>query len=154
MKIFDFDEQLKEGQEHEEFLDMVFSRHVAVEPVSMEYQRKGVDRVFTNKDGAVRFVEYKADRKATITGNAFIETVSVSSTGAEGWAKKTIADVIIYFLPQEMKAYVINAQKMKKMIPEWSKQYRTGRAQNDGYYSEGLLIPLTELEKFGIIMNI
>jgi len=151
MKIFDFDEQLVEGQEAEAFLDDVFSEFAEVKKVGMDLQRKGIDRAF-RIDGKIITVDYKADRRATLTGNAFIETVSVSTNDTAGWARKTQADWIVYFLPQEMKAYVIPVKEMKKRLNDWWNTYPVGNAQNAGYYSQGLLVPLTEIASFSKIM--
>jgi len=153
MKIFDFDEQLIEGKEAEDYLDIAFSEFAEVKEVGMDLQRKGIDRAF-RLDGKIITVEYKADRRATMTGNAFIETVSVSTTFAEGWARKTQADWIVYFLPQELKAYLIPTKEMKKRLNDWRKTYPRGKAQNKGYHSEGLLVPLTEIETFSKIIHI
>ena len=151
MKIFDFNEQLIEGQETERFLDSIFSKFVRIQDVEMDLQTKGVDRIFYWDDMAIA-VEYKADRRATITGNAFIEIISVSHTNKAGWAKTTNADWIIYFLPQEMKAYVVRVKEMRQKLDEWLNTYPTGTAQNEEYQSIGILVPLTELEKCGKIM--
>jgi len=147
MKIYDFDEQLVEGQEAEAFLDIVFSKYIYVEEVSMYYQRKGIDRMFTDGEKIIA-VEYKADRKASMTGNAFIETTSVSSTGEPGWARKTQADWIVYFLPQEMVAYLIPAKEMKARLSKWLNTYRIGKAYNQGYFSTGVLVPIEEIASF------
>ena len=155
MKIFDFDEQLVEGEEAEAFLDSEFSKFAEVKKVGMDLQRKGIDRAFRMGDKIIT-VEYKADRRATLTGNAFIETTSVSTTWAEGWAKKTQADWVIYFLPQEMLAYLIPVKEMKKRMNGangWRNTYPMRRAQNKGYYSEGLLVPLTEIETFSKVIH-
>ena len=147
MKIYDFNEQLIEGQEVEEFLDTAFSKFAIIEPVGMELQRKGIDRVFT-MDERQLYIEYKADRKASMTGNAFIETTSVSTTGEAGWARKTQADWIVYFLPQEMVAYLIPAKEMKARLSKWLNTYRIGKAYNQGYFSTGVLVPIEEIASF------
>ena len=151
MKIYDFDEHLIEGQEAEAFLDTVFSKFVEIQEVEIDLQRKGIDRIFLMNNMAVA-VEYKADRKASITGNVFIEITSVSTTGAEGWARKTQADWIVYFLPQEMIAYLIPVKEMKKRLNDWWNSYPVGTAQNEGYHSQGILVPLTEIAIFSKIM--
>ena len=153
MKIFDFDEQLKEGQKHEEFLDSIFAKYVIVQKVGMELQHKGIDRVFKIGDKQIH-VEYKADRRATITGNAFIETISVSKTGHEGWAYTSQADWILYFLPQEMKVYTIPRKEMQKRLSDWNNTYRVGLAKNKDYYSQGILVPLAEIATFSKVLNI
>jgi len=153
MKIFDFDEQLIEGEEAETFLDSMFSQFAEVKKVGMDLQRKGIDRAFRIGDKIIT-VEYKADRRATATGNAFIETISVSTTFAEGWAKKTQADWIIYLLPQELKVYIIPVKEMKKRMTAWRHTYPFGKAQNKGYHSEGLLVPLTEIATFSKVVNL
>ena len=152
MKIFDFDTQFMKGKEHEKFLDSVFSKFVEIQEVEMDLQRKGIDRIFLYKDMACA-VEYKGDRRASITGNAFIETISSSRTGSAGWARKTQADWIVYFLPQEMKAYIISVKEMKARLNDWWNTYPVGTAMNEGYYSQGILVPLTEIEKCSTIIS-
>jgi len=153
MKIFDFEEQLVEGEEAEAYLDSEFSKFAEIKKVGMDLQKKGIDRAF-RMDGKIITVEYKADRRATLTGNAFIETISVSTTFAEGWAKKTQADWIVYFLPQELKVYMFPVKEMRKRLNDWRKTYPTRKAQNKGYYSQGLLVPLTEIETFSKVIQL
>jgi hypothetical protein len=64
MKTFDFQQQLKEGEEYERKLDEFFRQFdVDIRPATMDEQRQGIDRFFTHRPtGKVDAMEYKADR--------------------------------------------------------------------------------------------
>ena len=80
-KQYDFETQLKIGQEGETFLDQWLSPTYKVLNVSedIKYQQSGIDRVVTRSDGSVITIEYKFDIAAKRTGNLFFETISNNS---------------------------------------------------------------------------
>ncbi|MBD1864285.1 MULTISPECIES: hypothetical protein [Trichocoleus] len=110
-------------------------------------QRQGIDRIFNarSQPELVWTVEYKADLKAEKTKRAFIETVSVDARQCWGWAYTSKADTLIYYLPQKQWAFIIPFDVLRERLPQWEKSCQTGSAQNDGYKTHGLLVPLEEL---------
>lgn len=147
MTAYDFTAQLQLGEHHEADLDRFFSAWYDIRKVDREEQRQGIDRIFTRKDnGAVHRVEYKADSKASETGNAFVETVSVDTANKPGWAHSSQADYLIYYLPKDLLIYVIAFVDLRKRLPKWC-SYRSRRIPNNGYHTVGLLVPLDEFEE-------
>lgn len=108
------------------------------------------DREFT-RAGRSFFVEYKSGIQTFYTGNVFLETISVDTGNKKpGWVYTCRADFIYYacllngkilvFLPDHLRA-VIEGLKLKfREVP-------TGKGQNSGYNTHGLIIPLDYAEK-------
>lgn len=151
--VYDFDEQLKKGKEAEKFLDGLFSKlGFYIEKISVEEEKKfGFDRIFTSIQRSTRFsVEYKTDFQSEKTGNAFIEIDSVSVN--DGWALRTLAQVLIYYVPYK-EIYIVSPTIMKKHLHEWYLKYPTVYSQNKTYASKGILVPLAELQLCGKILD-
>ena len=152
---YDFRKQLAIGERYERQLDAFFCQWpVDIRPATAEEQRRGIDRVFTSRaTGSVDTMEYKADDKAGRTGNAFIETVSVDVTGKPGWAVSSQADYLVYLVTRPMTVYLIGMKRLRAALPRWKMKYPTVKAQNDGYCTLGVLVPLDELEKIAILVR-
>lgn len=149
---YDFKEKLAEGQAYERRLDNHFRRfNIDIRPATMEEQHQGIDRFFTHRPtGAVDAMEYKADSLAGKTGNAFVETISVDTTGKPGWAIASEARYLVYLVTEPETIYLIAMSRLRAALPAWQAQYRTASAANDGYRTHGVLVPLHELEKIAI----
>ncbi len=147
--VYRFDEQLKQGQQREAELDNFFRRWFVVTSATPAQQRDGIDRVFTDKRTGVRCsVEYKADERAGETGNAFIETVSVDRQGKLGWALRSLAQVLVYYVPGKPAAiYMLTMVRLRGQMERWGREYPAAEAQNEGYKTRGVLVPLAELER-------
>ncbi len=145
---FNFDMQLKRGEESEAFLDAFFSERFEVRPVSAQEQRSGLDRFFVDRaTGARRSVEYKTDWRAAETHNAFVETVSVDSHEKPGWVHTCSADLLFYYVPGEELVYVFVPSELRRLLPEWELRYPTRKAKNEGYWTHGVCVPLAEFER-------
>lgn len=150
---YGFAAQLAVGEAWEERLDRFFREGYAVEVrrVGMEEQRRGIDRVFVGREtGEVHTVEYKADEKAGRTGNAFVETVSVDTTGKPGWAVSSQADVLVYLVTEPETIYWIPMKRVRAALGRWRRLYREVAAANEGYRTLGLLVPLCEFERIAV----
>lgn len=153
MATYGFAAQLAVGEAWEAHLDAFFGGQFPVEirPASMEEQRKGIDRLFVSKrTGAIDTVEYKADRLAGKTGNAFVETVSVDTTGRPGWAVSSQAKYLVYLVTEPETIYFVAMAALRATLPRWRRLYREAAAQNDGYQTVGLLVPLDEFERIAV----
>jgi hypothetical protein len=152
MSVYDFDQQMQQGDEGASFLDAFFAgKGYAIRPATRDEQRRGVDRIFTNpKTGDDSKVEYKTDRAAARTGNAFIETVSVDSAGKMGWALTSEADILVYYVPPDGLIYVVPFRALRWEMPRWLREYPPRRAQNHGYATHGIVVPLHELAHHAI----
>lgn len=143
--MYNFKEQLGIGEEHEKELDNFFGQLFNIRSVSLEQQTKDfIDRKFSyRKDISV---EYKADLKAHETGNAFIETISSDKDFSEGWAIKSKAEWLIYYIPNNKTAYLVEMSKLREKLPFFC-TYKKAMGKNQTYSSHGRLVPLAELEK-------
>jgi hypothetical protein len=165
--VHDFATKLAEGEAGETLLDTVFSgavpptwAHASTEfgehvlaalanrrflptPVNRADQRRGRDRQLTENVT----VEYKTDARAQRTHNAFIETVSVDTANKPGWAYSCTATILAYYVPGDELVYVFRPSRLRGLLPAWLSKFPVRRAQNDGYTTEGVCVPLAELER-------
>lgn len=150
MTIHDFDKQLARGEADEKFIDSCFVDNFDIQRVSRDEQRKGIDRVFINRQtGETKTVEYKTDHKTQYTHNVFIETVSVDTRGVDGWALTCQADLLFYYVPGsgEEMIYIIQPQVIREHLEDWKKRYPIRSALNDGYKTWGICVPQDEFER-------
>jgi hypothetical protein len=152
MSIYNFNQQMQQGRDGEAFLDAFFAdKGYEIRPASEEEQRQGIDRAFTSpRTGKVSRVEYKTDQTAARTGNAFIETVSVDVAGKMGWALTSQADILVYYIPPSRTIIVVPFMALHWEMPRWLRDYPPRQAQNNGYSTHGIIIPLSELERHAI----
>lgn len=145
---YTFDGQLTKGSQAERQLDEHFSKQFDMHPVSREQQRHGIDRCLVDRQtGRAWLAEYKADWTASKTGNAFVETVSVSTQNKPGWAYTSMADYLMYFLPDDLLVYVFTLKKIQARLKKWLELYPQREIPNDGYKTVGVLVPLHEFER-------
>lgn len=145
---YSFKKKLREGQRHERFLDRHFADNFHIAPATRDEERAGVDRHFTDRKSGRRFtIQYKADTTAGRTGNAFVELISVDTTGAPGWAKSCTADFIVYWVVGIGPAYVIRPAAIRRELARWERHYQSRRVPNRNYHTVGLLVPLDEFER-------
>lgn len=149
MKQYDFQEQKGVGDTGERILDAFFmSLGYEVEEVNMAEQRKGIDRIIVTPDGKELKIEYKTDALTASTGNVFIETISSTKSGALGWALKTQANFVVYYVPDWSKALIIDPKILREMIPIWIFQYHQKPVKNAGYFSFGIPVPWNVMKQF------
>lgn len=145
--VHQFSDRLKRGEAVERDLDDHFAERYSIRKASMKEQTAGIDRFFTDQDGEVFDVEYKADYRASETGNVFVETVSVDSRGVEGWAYTSKADWLVYAFPQERRYVLLRLADLRAKLPEWLRIFPRGKARNATYHTHGVLVPVGEFEK-------
>lgn len=149
MSEYEFEGQLKRGQDGENILDRHYGRWFKITPASQTEQREGIDRHYTSREnGEHHAVEYKTDWTAGWTNNAFVETVSVDTTGKRGWAYTSKAEWLLYFVPPLGIVYMLKMAAIRVQVDVWAKQYRTQNIPNKGYQTKGLIVPLHEFEKY------
>lgn len=148
---YQFTTQLAEGITGEDHLDQKFAAWYTITPATRGEQRQGIDRWFTRRTNGEKIsVEYKTDRTAGRTGNAFIETVSVDTAHKPGWAYTSQARYLIYHIPDPEATYILPMATIRYRIDTWRKTYPERRIPNDGYHTVGTLVPLDELEKIAV----
>ena len=154
--MYEFENQLAIGEQDEQELDRFFSVDYEVEPVSMEFQRHGIDRLFTRRDIGTRWsVEYKADYTAARTGNGFIETISVDTAGKKGWAYTSCAQILVYYIPPFKQFHVFQMADIKFALDAWLDVYPVKKVQNGKrgraeYCTHGVIVPLSEMKRLSI----
>lgn len=153
-----FDAQLHRGESGERWLDDFFSLFYDITPASRDEQRKGIDRHFVSRwegwdqigetqrteERARYAVEYKSDFLTHRTGNAFVETVSVDSEGKDGWLITSQADVLIYFVVYRQSIFISRVDRLRELAALWKAAYPSRWAQNAGYRTHGITVPLTQ----------
>jgi hypothetical protein len=144
---YDFDEQLRKGEEGERALRDYFAEVGATtRPATRAEQRAGIDFLLLTPTGR-ESVEVKTDETAGHTHNAFIETISVDATARSGWAYTCTADWLAYYVPTDGVAYLIKPARLRTRLPRWLRTYPTRTALNAGYCTHGVVVPLVELER-------
>lgn len=156
MEKYSFQKQFKKGQKYERFLDNYFSENFTIKPATREEERRGIDRHFQEKKNGRRFtIQYKADKTAGKTGNAFVETVSVDTNNTPGWVFTCEADFIIYYVVDSGPAYVVRPGELRKRVDRWQRQYPEWSIPNRHYNTLGILVPLDEFERLAYtVVNI
>jgi len=148
MSLHIFRNSLEVGKMHEEELDRYFGEMFEITHVSKYLESHGIDRIYKSKmSGMIRTVEYKSDEMASKTGNVFIETVSVDNEDKPGWVFTSWAQVLFYYLPFDGIIYIANMDGIKNKVKKWKKNCEIRKVANDGYYTEGLLIPINEFRE-------
>jgi hypothetical protein len=119
-----------------------------------KYFSKGIDFIFTLKNGRKVSVDVKYDSSITRTGNVFLEVVKNNRTMEDGWFWTSEADfILIVFGGQDDKMltlplkevrdyFKINQDRFKKVYGKWNGNSVTGEKW---YRSIGYLIPYEEL---------
>ena len=140
-----FNDSLKEGKKGEAVLDIYFQgMGFTTSPASLPIERCGIDRTFLSPSGSKFTVEYKTDFHTARTGNAFIETISFDdgAKSIHGWALTSLAQVLVYYIPQEGMALWLNTLEIKKSLPEWRLKFEKRKISNGSYHGEGVLVPI------------
>lgn len=143
-QIYGFNTQLKIGEKNEKLLDLYFIKYYQIKPVSLDEQKKGIDRIFIDGDRMLK-IEYKADYKAIKTGNVYIETYSVKPI-KKGWAYTSKSDFVIYYIIGDA-VYIMPIQLMREKLEIWKYYYKLANCKNHGYESEGILVPLGDIRR-------
>lgn len=145
MSHYSFQAQSQVGAEGEAALDRWFSRFYLLWPASADQERRGIDRIATHRlTGRLLTLQYKTDTKATRTGNAFVETLSVVPH-KPGWAVSCVADYLCYWVVGGA-LYICTPAAIRATLPDWRQVHPSRRVPNRGYETEGLLVPLPQLE--------
>jgi hypothetical protein len=145
--------QYKSGDDVAKFLDNFFGPKYEIEPTSPHFERVLClgDRIFTNKEtGKKFFVEYKSFIQTGYTGNIFLETVSVDTQSKPGWVYTCRADYLFGAALLNHKILVFLPGKLRAEIAELKIRFRevkTGKGQNSGYNTHGIIVPLDYAEK-------
>jgi hypothetical protein len=148
---YTFLKQFAFGRKYENLLDEAFADRFVIKASTRAQERQGIDRIFTERSsGSTYTIQYKADKTAARTGNAFVETVSVDTQKKPGWALTCQADFIIYYVVDVGPAYILKPKDIKGRLARWRNQYGERRIPNKGYNTIGLIVPLREFENLAV----
>lgn len=152
MNRFEQTQQWMSGKAVADFLDTYFgARGWNITPTTPHEERRLQlgDRHF-RKGGLHYLVEYKSGIQTAATGNVFLETISVDSAGKPGWVFTCQADYIFYAALLNKKVLVFIPDKLRLVIRDLQRQFptvKTGKRQNEGYDTHGVIVPLAYVEK-------
>lgn len=156
--MHDFHERLEFSQEHKHedfwqavyekaFPDMQFATAVTKK---CQGQYLGVDRVVYLGSSKVLMIDEKLREEDY--NDIFLEYLSNDQTGADGWMEKDLLiDFLAYaFLPSR-RCYLFNWQMLRRAWvcykSEWMEKYPKKPAQNKGYRTWGVPVPIHTLLK-------
>jgi len=152
---YSFEKQYRIGKTAEYILDrLLVSKGYSIEMVGRSEERNGIDRVLTSADNRTINAEYKTDRWAYHTGNAYMETVAYDNgiTSKKGWVFTSKADVVLYWVhPGERNAtswvYVLDPKKLR--TADWFSggKYEEKTVKNTGFFGKGILVPMAIVRK-------
>ncbi len=152
MTKFTDKQQFKTGKEVEAYFDVFFSqRGWRIEQTTQHEERDLClgDRHFMK--GAVHYyVEYKSGLQTAVTGNVFLETISVDTQAKAGWVYTCRADYIFYAALLNGKILIMLPAKLRAEIETLKTQFRTvktDKGQNETYDTHGVIVPLEYAEK-------
>ena len=107
-------------------------------------QRLGLDFIVADGDHQWT-VEVKSCSRGDVTGNVFIETLSVSGDDKHaeqrGWLHTCQADWLYYLLVYSRQMIVCRMDAVRDMIPTWQ-TYPIKTVQNAKYHGEGWIVPV------------
>lgn len=145
--------QFTNGKAVEAFLDEYFGKAGYTIRQTTPHEERVLclgDRQFGLNGGAF-FVEYKSGIQTFYTGNIFLETVSVDAVNKPGWVYTCQADFVYYACLLNGKILVFKPEQLRTKIIGLKQQFRevkTGKGQNSGYNTHGLIVPLVYAEKY------
>lgn len=152
MNSFEKTSQFISGLSVADFLDDYFTaRGWAITPTTPHEERKLClgDRHF-KRDRQHLLIEYKSGLQTAKTGNVFLETISVDSKNVPGWVYTCAADYLFYGALLNKKILIFVPDKLRATIETLKTQFRTvktGKHQNKGYDTHGVIVPLAYAEQ-------
>ena len=150
MKLVDT-QQFKQGKDVEVWLDTYFrGRGFEIRALSIDEERRQClgDRHFSKGEHSFN-VEYKSGIQTAITGNVFLETISVDTANKPGWVYTCRAEYLMYACLLNRKILVFKPDELRARIDELKKKFKTvatSNGQNQGYKTWGVIVPLEYAE--------
>lgn len=165
--MHNFKDSLKKSEQSEKFLDdWLVSLGYEVQPVSLELQKQGADRIAI-KDNFRTLVEYKTDYHYQRTGNIYIETIGHKTDlninnidqyqkqiVKAGWIYHSIATMLVYHLSGTGKVLVGQLKDVRDWYKKNASVYDVITIKNEGFEGSGRLIPLENISQVFKIVKI
>lgn len=143
-----FEESLKEGGYGEHAIWNLFIKQPWVRSVvdvrdDKEFQEKDIDFLVEDKNRQFTSIEVKTDFVAHKTGNIVYEVQTGRNVGC---FEKTQAKYIMYYVPENREAHMINVVALRSYLQE-----RRPEEKKMGDNATGFLLPIAELKDNGVI---
>lgn len=139
--------QFKVGKSGEYELDRFFARYGwSISPTTPDQERRLClgDRVFIRHEGTF-YIEYKYDMWTLRSGNIFLETISVDTSGKKGWLFTCQADYIFYAAPGHKVIMTFRPTVLRENAAYLQRTFKTVSTApqlNVGYKTHGILVPI------------
>lgn len=151
MTVHNMKTSLEVGAKHEKELDAYFrGRGWKVKEATHQQQRDGVDR-WLERDNKSTSVEYKADLRASDTGNYALEIISSipddDGPAKFGWGVRPGAEWIVLYRPRDGVAHIFKAVDLRALV---RKEMRAGAStrtiKNDSWVSQCVLVSVPTVD--------
>lgn len=111
-------------------------------------QRAGIDRVILLSSGKLITIDEK--KREEVWDDILLEYVSVDTNGTPGWIEKDlIIDYLAYAFMPNKTVYLLPWDLLRRAWlfykPSWMAKYKKVSAQNNGYKTLSLAIPIAVL---------
>lgn len=112
-------------------------------------QRLGIDRVIILQSG--RKLQIDEKKRTQVWDDIALEFLSNSKTGARGWIEKDLQiDYMAYAFMPTHTVHLFPWDMLKRAWHEngraWKQKYRVIDAQNDGYFTRSVCVPIRTLQ--------
>lgn len=152
-----------ESMSDEPFWDAVYKKafpnlvNQMLASANTESQRMGIDRVLILANGQVLKIDEK--KRAEAYADILLEYVSVDTTGAPGWIEKDLSiDYLAYAFMPTRRVYLFPWLMLRRAWgrykDEWKSKYPKITAQNKGYKTHSVAVPIDVLVKAVSIASI
>jgi hypothetical protein len=156
--IHDFNERLimSEKASDEPFWEAVYKKafpnyvNFMPCPGDTKSQRMGIDRVILLANGKIIKIDEK--KREQVYPDILLEYISVDNTNAPGWIEKDLAiDYLAYAFMPTKKVYLFPWDMLRRtwlnFRNEWKKVYKDIPAQNKGYVTHSIAVPIKVLQE-------
>lgn len=113
-------------------------------------QRDGIDRVLLLSNGKIIKIDEK--KRSKDYSDILLEYISVDTTNAPGWIEKDLPiDYLAYAFMPSKKVYLFSWDILRRawlhFKSDWLNKYKIVTAQNNGYLTYSVAVPIDELLK-------
>ena len=158
LTVHDFKERLEfsEKASDEPFWDAIYKKafpnivNQMLASGNVKSQRMGIDRVVLLSSGKILYIDEK--KREIDYQDILLEYVSVDKTGAPGWIEKDLLiDYLAYAFMPSKRVYLFPWDMLRRAWchykDNWLEIYARIEAQNQGYKTISVAIPIQILQK-------
>ncbi len=149
-----FEERLKAEKLATARFDTLIKKciNTQINPATAAQDLQGIDRWY-DMHGTKELVsvQYKVDFKAATWDRAFCELVHVGPSYLKhGWMYKCIADWLVIYVPDNHICYWLKPAHLRNLRDGWVRKYELKKSPNKGYWSIGVVVPLSIIKKVAL----